>query len=202
MHAPARAATISAGWTRPSESASTQNVPAEIAPTPAARPSMPSTKLRTFMSPTIQTIVSGYCTKPVENGIQEGQRHVVDADAGRHRHDRDADLRRELGHDRQVVDVVGEPHERAQTGPREDRAHRVPEPIRQQDDRQHRACEQGEAASQRDDAVVHPSPTRPVDSTEACRNARRRTVQEEREGEPERERSEGESRAVIHVRPS
>ena len=49
---------------------------------------------------------------------------------------------------------------------------------------------------------MHSSPSRPVDGTEASSNTRRRTVQEERECEPERERFEGELRAVIHVRPS
>ena len=47
-------------------------MPAEMAPTPAASPSMPSTKLRTFISPTIQMIVSGYCRIPVENGSRIG----------------------------------------------------------------------------------------------------------------------------------
>ncbi len=76
------------------------------------------------------------------------------------------------------------------------------EVIRERDDRQHGAREQGEAAPQRDDAVVHPPPSRNVDGAEASRDARRRTVQEERECEPERERFEGELRAVIHVEPS
>ena len=47
---------------RPSESAITQNVPPEIAQTPAASPSSPSRKLTMFMIATIQAIVSGIPT--------------------------------------------------------------------------------------------------------------------------------------------
>ena len=48
---------------------------------------------------------------------------------------------------------------------------------------------------------MHPAPTWPVDSTDASSEPRRRPVQQERDCEPERERCEGELRAVIHVRP-
>jgi hypothetical protein len=73
--------------------------------------------------------------------------------------------------------------------------------IGQHQHRDHRAGEQGEAAAQRDDALVHPPASRPVDRTEAPCDPRSRTVQQECEYDPEGERLEGELRAVIHVTP-
>jgi hypothetical protein len=73
--------------------------------------------------------------------------------------------------------------------------------VREDDHGHDRPREQRQAASQRDDAVMHSAPAWPVDSADASSEPRRRPVQQERDCEPERERCEGELRAVVHVEP-
>ena len=83
-HAPASAAASSAAPPRLSESARIANVDAVIAPTPAARPSMPSMKLKLFISATIQSIVTGYCSAPRSSGCSSGSvRWSIVAPGGR-----------------------------------------------------------------------------------------------------------------------
>ena len=82
--APASAAASSAAPPRLSESARIANVDAVIAPMPAASPSMPSMKLKLFMSATIQSIVTGYCSAPEVERVQERQREMVDRRARAH----------------------------------------------------------------------------------------------------------------------
>ena len=80
--APASAAASTAAPPRLSESARIANVEAVIAPMPAARPSIPSMKLKLFISATIQSIVTGYCSAPRSSAPQQRQREVVDRGAG------------------------------------------------------------------------------------------------------------------------
>ena len=201
MQAPASAATTSAGCTRPSESASTQNVPDEIAPMPAARPSMPSMKLRTFISPTIQTIVSGYCNTPVENGERKGSvtwSMLTPAATGTAATPIWAASLAATGRSKTSSAKPTSAHRMAPA--------RI---ARIGCDRWSASTSTGTTAptsrarpaAERDDALVHPAATRPVDCTEASCDSRSRPVQQERECDPEGERFEGELRAVVHVTP-
>ena len=77
---------------RPRSKAMIANATAAIAHTPAARPSMPSEKLTTFISSTSANTVSGAAEAAELDAVHERERERVDLHAAGDQHDRRRDL--------------------------------------------------------------------------------------------------------------
>ena len=155
---------------RPSESAITQNVPPEIAQTPAARPSSPSRKLTMFMIATIQSDRQRD-PDPLRQRVhaEDREREAVhpDPEAGRDRGG--GDLAAELLPPDEAAEVVDRADRRRDGHPEQQALRLAPE--RQEGERRHEDPEEErEPAEPRHRAAVHAARAGPVDDAEHPRH--------------------------------
>ena len=162
---------------------------------------MPSMKLKLFISATIQSMVTGYCSAPRSSGCSSGSVRwsivapALDGDRGRR------DLADELGDRVDLEAVVEQSDRRAHAGAEQDGV-RAPAERRLQQQHRHRdGDEHRDAAAERDRPRVQaPLRAAAVDQPDAGREPRRERRQPERQDARERERDERVEAGLRHGR--